>query len=241
MLRLVPKPSQLLFQAKQTFSGDLPLPESVDIPQGLIGYALFLFPGGKAFAESVFSAFAALQKLQVFRQIPAFGLQLAVSALQDLPVDLLMLLRKSFLLPVQGFQRVLHGLKILLSGLHPRFQQGNLLLHLHQGQPVRPVAEASQQILLGAYGFVAVLNCLQLSDLLRRVLDPLAHASVEDHALLHILDVDVLLRADIFLYEILQMDVHAEGYGALEQSGEFFHVQAAQIHIVQVPAEPFVV
>ena len=152
-----------------------------------------------------------------------------------------MLLRKGFLLAVQGFQRVLQGLKILLSGLHPRFQQGNLLLHLHQGQPVRPIAEASQQILLGAHGFVALLDCLQLSDLLRRVLDALAHASVEDHALLHVLDVDVLLHADVFLHEILQADVHAEGDGALEQSGEFFHVQAAQIHVVQVSAEPFVI
>ena len=152
-----------------------------------------------------------------------------------------MLLRKGFLLAVQGFQRILQGLEILLSGLHPRFQQGNLLLHLHQGQPVRPIAEASQQILLGAHGFVALLDCLQLSDLLRRVLDPLAHTSVEDHALLHILDVDVLLHADVFLHEILQADVHAEGDGTLEQPGEFFHVQTAQIHVVQVSAEPFVV
>ena len=152
-----------------------------------------------------------------------------------------MLPRKGFLLPVQGFQRVFQSLKVLFSGLHPRFQQGNLLLHLHQGQPVRAVAEASQQILLFAHGFIALLDRLQLPDLLRRILDPLAHASVEDHALLHVLDVDVLLHADIFLHEILQADVHAEGDGALEQSGEFFHVKAAQIHLVQVPAEPLVI
>ena len=52
---------------------------------------------------------------------------------------------------------------------------------------------------------------------------------------------NVLLHADILFYEILQLDIHAEGNCALEQPGEFLHIQPAQVNIVQIPAEPFII
>ena len=52
---------------------------------------------------------------------------------------------------------------------------------------------------------------------------------------------DVLLHADIFFYKIFQPYVHTEGNGPLEQPRKFLHIQAAQIDVVEIPAETLVV
>ena len=73
------------------------------------------------------------------------------------------------------------------------------------------------------------------------ILDFLSHAAVLHDAFLHVLDMDVLFHADVFLNKILQLDVHSERDGPLEEKGEFFGVQAAQVGIIEYAAESLVV
>ena len=68
-----------------------------------------------------------------------------------------------------------------------------------------------------------------------------AHAPILHDAFLRVLNVDVLLHADVFFYKILQFYIHAEGDGPLKQQGEFLRIQSSQISVIQHPAEPFVV
>ncbi len=68
-----------------------------------------------------------------------------------------------------------------------------------------------------------------------------AHTAILHDAFLHVLDMDVLLHADVFFYKILQFDVHSEWDGPLEEKGEFFRVQAPQVGIVEYAAESLVV
>ena len=70
-------------------------------------------------------------------------------------------------------------------------------------------------------------DLLQALDFPAGVLDPAAQAAILRHALLHVLNVDVLLHADIFLHEVFQLDVHAERNGTLEQKRELFRIQTA--------------
>ena len=70
-------------------------------------------------------------------------------------------------------------------------------------------------------------NLLQLLDLPAGVLDLLAHPPILHDALLHILNVDILLHADIFFHKFLQLDVHPEGDGPLKQQREFLRIQAS--------------
>ena len=51
---------------------------------------------------------------------------------------------------------------------------------------------------------------------------------------------DILLHADVFFYKILQFDIHPEWYRPLKKQGEFFLIKAAQIYIVEKPAEPLI-
>ena len=52
---------------------------------------------------------------------------------------------------------------------------------------------------------------------------------------------DILLHADVFFYKIFQPDIHAEGNRPFEQTREFLHIQAAQVDVVEVPAEALVI
>ena len=69
----------------------------------------------------------------------------------------------------------------------------------------------------------------------------LSHAAILHNTFLHVLDMDILLHADVFFYKILQFDIHSEWDGPLEEKGEFFRVQAPQVGIVEYAAESLVV
>ncbi len=84
-------------------------------------------------------------------------------------------------------------------------------------------------------------DLFQLADLTAGVLDLLAHPSVFHDALLHVLDVDILLRADIFFHKFFQLDVHAERNSPLKQKRKFLRIQAAQIDVIKLFSKPLVV
>ncbi len=81
----------------------------------------------------------------------------------------------------------------------------------------------------------------QLLDLFPGILDLLPHAPVLHDALLHILNMDILLHADIFLHKLFQFDIHAERDGPLKQKGKLFRVQPSKVYVVQLFAEPLIV
>ena len=51
--------------------------------------------------------------------------------------------------------------------------------------------------------------------------------SVLHDALLHIVDMDILLHADVFLHKVFQTDVHTERNGPFKQRLKFLGIQTA--------------
>ena len=84
-------------------------------------------------------------------------------------------------------------------------------------------------------------DLFQFFNFLTGILNPVAQTAIFRHALPHVINVDILLHADIFFYKFLQLDVHAERNRTFKQQRELFRVQAAQINIIELFAETLVV
>ena len=67
-------------------------------------------------------------------------------------------------------------------------------------------------LLIGFFCILLIFSAdqFQSSDLLHRLFDLTAHASILHDTFLQILNMDILLHTDIFLYEIFQFDIHTE-------------------------------
>ena len=240
-LQVGPHLLQALFQTPQLLAGDGSLPEFINIPDCLVGNVLFLLPAADFFRKSGPPAFTSLKQRKVLLQALLLGFQLGIPAAYDLAVDLIVggpIFLLQCKLCVQGF---LLGQKILFPFLHPQPKLPNQLCQLENCQLIQTIA-AAFGISFSLHKTVELIfDSCQLVDFLHGVLNFAAHTAVKDDALLHIFYMNVLLHADILFYEILQLDIHAEGNCALEQPGEFLHIQPAQVNIVQIPAEPFII
>ena len=169
------------------------------------------------------------------------GLQLGIAAAYELAVDFLIPGGGFFLDSKKVFQTLLLGQMILFPFLHTGLQLTDKLIQLTNRELFQPVTIGCR--LLPAFHKTAELIPYsgEFADFRLCFLYLPAHPAIENHAFLHILDVDILFHTDIFLHELFQTDIHAKRYGTFEKPGEFLHIQAAQVHIIQIPAEPFII
>ena len=74
---------------------------------------------------------------------------------------------------------------------------------------------------------ICIMDRSQLIDLLAGIIDLSLHPSILHNTFLHVLNMDVLFRTDIFLYKIFQADVHTERNGPLKKQWELFAVKTS--------------
>ena len=232
---------QAFFQPFQLLAGNGSLPEFIHIPYGLVGYILFLFPSFQIVGESLPFPLTSFQQSQVFFQASLLGFQLRISAADELAVDFFML--GSIISPCgnQVFQALLLGQKILFPFPGPGLQLADDFRQLQDSELVQAVAKTPCSLPALHKPAELIPDSCQLPDFRLRLFNLPAHPPVKNHAFLHILNMDILLHTDIFLHELFQPDIHPERDSAFEKPGELLHIQAPQIDIIQIPAEPFVI
>ena len=94
-----------------------------------------------------------------------------------------------------------------------------------------------QFLLLILHQQILLLHLGKSINLLRRIRDLLLHTTILHDAFLHILDMNILLHADIFLHEVLQPAVHLKRNRTLKQHRKLLHVQSAQVDVVESAPE----
>ena len=216
------------------------LRKSSNVPQHRVWCDILLLPPFQPHSRLLPLAFADSKPFYDFVKSLKLAFQLLIAGGGYFPHHIPNLLFQSLNLLFKAAQHFLLTFPILSPGLYLFLKALRLGFQLAYLARIHKIEIRVLCLFLFRYFKPRALYFLKLFNLRAGIPDAFPHPAILHHALLHIFNVNILLHTDVFLYKVLQPDIHAERNRPLKEQRKPLLIQPPQINFIQLPAESLV-